>query len=243
MKSLTQLANHRQRTSLCRTTFAGFYNLTEKAVLICPVCCNSYFCDYCSKRKRNCLVWRIKNWSRNRHLFFYTVTLWTKHYTSRQSAEKINLHFSKLIQFFRRKYGRDFQFFKVLEFTKQGISHLHFLSDVDVPQGVLSRAWRTYSKSFIVKRKDLFNPHLLHIYLTKYLSKQGEDNSTSEFYFLYQKRRFSFSRNFTVKKALKRCWKFYDTHDCFAELLDFIRSRLGLSFFDTSWELCLYNTS
>src|SRR6185503_9681322 len=188
---------HKERTKLCRTSFAAFYCLEERTALITPVCCNSYFCEYCAKRKRLKVMHKLEDWSKGRKLYFYTVTIWTNWYTQERAAQTINTNFGKLIQYFRRQYGSAFEFFKVLEFTKKGYAHLHFVSDLQVPESELSKKWKTYTRSYIVKKIEINSLAFLKYYLTKYLTKSCSTEALNNWYWKFKKRRFSFSRNFS----------------------------------------------
>lgn len=188
---------HIIRCSCCQNTVTFCYrptSLNNYDVLQTYFHCHSYFCDVCAKKKKNKLIKKLNKIKPGQVLRFLTVTLDVSQYTPEQSLERISEMFNLLVKYLRYR-GFIFQYFKIIELTKQNIAHVHALVNCYLPAFVVSNCWYSVSGSYIVKLKIVKNKGMALFYLTKYLSKTMNYFANKLFYFL-RKRRYSYSQSF-----------------------------------------------
>lgn len=220
---------HILRCCSCQNTVTFCYrptSLNNYDILKTYFHCHSYFCEVCAKKKRNNLIKKMKNIKPGSVLRFLTVTLDVSKYTPESSLEKISEMFNMLVKYLRYR-GFKFQYFKIIELTKQNIAHVHALINCYLPKSVLSVCWFAISQSYIVDIVKIHNAKMALFYITKYISKTMNYFANKLFYFL-RKRRYSYSQSFFLPNEkeppfiLSRCY-FFDDFDLFSVVNHYFR--------------------
>lgn len=156
--------------------------------------CNSWYCTRCAPRKLKKLKARLYQFIGKKYTRLMTLTT---RYTN-QPIDLLLIDLSRdwdiLLKRIKRKYGK-VQYFKIVQFHKNGAPHLHCLIDKFIDQNWLSDQWSEIHNSPIVDIRFMDNHHAIN-YVSKYISKELE--AQSHFHALFQhvgRRRFAFSRN------------------------------------------------
>lgn len=217
-RSYEQYERHLNRVKSCSTTFELGYvqkSYTEFHVHPCAYSCNSYFCEHCAQKKRKMLLRKLRAIKNANNLRFLTLTLSASDYDPTTSISKISEFFNTLCKLLRyRKYK--FQYFKIIEMTKNNISHLHILIDTYIPAPLISSLWKQITGSYIIKILQVKDKKQVFTYISKYITKTLTSYSNLLFYF-YNKRRYSYSKFFF--DVIPKLEKFFMT---------------GIRFFDVS---------
>lgn len=96
----------------------------------------------------------------------------------------------------RREYG-EFEYLRVLELTKKGWPHFHFVARSGyIPQPWLSDRWDTLTGAPIVDVRKIEKTREAYWYVMKYLGKQH--------YCTFTERRVTMSKGFAPKRPEKR---------------------------------------
>lgn len=235
-KSFEQYEKHLHRVSNCSTTFELGYVQTshiEFKVHPCAYCCGSYFCKTCANSKRKKLLKRLRNIKSNTNLRFLTLTLSDKYFSPTTSINKISEFFNTFCKLLRYR-GYKFDYFKIIEMTKNNISHIHVLIDCYIPQPLISALWRQITKSYITKILFIHNTKQVFQYVSKYITKTINQFSNLLFFF-YSKRRYSASKNFFLKTEILEKFKmtgikFYNIDDFENILHKFFSSFIQYNF-------------
>jgi len=193
----------KERALNCSTSFLSSYYETPDLVQIKihPLLCNSPYCETCNNIKRIKLYNKLLQFSKNRQLRFLTLTYkYDDNY--KNILDKYSKDFNKFITYIRR-LNYKFNYFKIIEFTKNKIIHFHLLIDSYVPQQLLSNLWfQITSDSFIVFITRLLNNKQLINYCLKYITKSFNNNQ--DLFTAFKIRRFSFSRfTFDFNKCIE----------------------------------------
>lgn len=152
-----------------------------------PVYCKNRFCEICSLRRRMRIrhqvseIIRIRIRSRGKRLRMLTLTI--PNYPDPRSGCKIAVaSFKKLrkTRFWKSKVSGGAYF---LEITKPGGAyhcHLHVLLESEyIPQRIVSELWEVVSPGKIVWVQEIPAGAGVH-YVTKYLSKAGDDDLSTQ---------------------------------------------------------------
>ena len=206
-RSNQKLSRHLQRVQQCKSCHKIFISSTDKNVTsVCNVSlkCGSYFCPECSKHKRYKLISRLSKSVKDKKLRFLTLTFDTKQYSPEQTYE-LGSHYFNLFIKYLKYYNFKFQYFKVLEFTKQHYAHYHVILDCFIPIHLIKRLWQKITGSFIVFIKPVRSAKKLISYLLYYLTKVSSFDLNKIFY-QYSLRRYSYSRHFFLFPIIKNNW-------------------------------------
>jgi hypothetical protein len=230
-RNIQQLQKHLIRCNSCKNTISFCYRqptINKIEVIKTFFHCNSYFCETCANRKRRLLEKKFKNLKFNGRLRFLTLTLSTNQYTPEQALERISGFCNDFCHRLRdRKYK--FQFFKIIELTKNNQAHLHILINCFIPKDIVTKIWKDITGSYITDIRAIPNKQKAVDYLLKYMTKAI--NSTANYlFFLLRKRRYSYSQNFFLdtaesEKFIKSFIHFHDDVLFFELLNKFVKRR------------------
>lgn len=162
--------------------------------VIFPLKCNSWQCVKCRKRLSAKWLKKIRPGPVER---FITLTVDVKRFESvGEAVKKLYSAYKLLVQAIRRKYKK-FEYFSVIEFTKQGWPHIHILQrGTYIPHKWLSLQWDKLGMGFIVLPKKVRGR--AKEYLVKYMTKEAEC-------FAHHLRKIRYSKNFFfVADSLKK---------------------------------------
>lgn len=145
-------------------------NWSEGRALVLPY--NSRFSDGYRKRKVGKL--RALDKFAGRGGVFLTLTVDPTRFNSLKAAYSGLMDgFNRLVSYFRRRHGR-LDYARVLEFTKEGVPHLHVLflglSFLE-RQEKISELWEKYGVGRVVYVTRVWNRVSLRRYMLKYLTK------------------------------------------------------------------------
>lgn len=155
--------------------------------------CNSWDCPFCSLRKISALAARIKE--ANPERFVTLTTRATDNGSPDEEHKRLSKQIPKLIRKMDAKREPKTQYFRVLELTKRGWPHYHFLTKGPFwNQRELSHVWKSLSGAHIVDIRRVTGNHHLN-YVTKYIQKGLPIE--------WARRRFSASKNFFEPKPPK----------------------------------------
>lgn len=190
-----------------------------KHIKIIPARCKSYSCPICGRKKVFDLVDRLKSLRLTKYRFF-TLTLRNKYSLddTEKNINRINDCFNKLNKKLRKREGfKDFEYFKVVEVSPEGMVHIHGIWNKYIPIKQLSALWKTVtgdSYRVDVERIKTKNDAIEYLfkYMTKNVARHNQEyqmnffnmsvhNSAAMFY-EQGKRRYTSSRNF-FSKAVK----------------------------------------
>jgi len=213
--SQSKLHRHLNRCENCKKTASFCYrnkSYNQIEVLKSFFFCGSYFCPVCANKKKGKLFKKFQHLKFSQHCRFLTLTLSTKDYSNEQALEKISYFFNLFVKLLRYR-GYKFQYFKMLEFTKNNQVHIHALVSAYLDIRVVSLVWKSITGSYIC---DIRRPsNLKHTinYVLKYISK-SLNYDTNKLFFLLHKRRYSYSQNFFLptfpEQKFKQSWKYWN---------------------------------
>lgn len=169
-------------TMLCTELESGL-----EAIIAIP--CRRWGCRYCGGKKAFQLACKCELAKPER---FITLTIDPKHWLNPREAYDGTRR--KLSDFAKevRKIRGSFEYLRVLEVTKKGWPHYHFLAKCPyIPQATLSKIWASLTGAVIVDVRRVENQSNVFRYVLKYLCKQT--------YVPWTNRRVSWSKNFFVK--------------------------------------------
>lgn len=207
MKTQTELYKHRERCKTCGKKFLAVKKLNLKPGTIktdkieiqaLPIVCNSYFCPNCAKKKQKVIYSKTINALKHESWRFITLTTINNAGDFNTTATLANNAWNKLSTLLRRRFKK-MRYIKVLETGKNGMLHFHILTNLYIPQALLRYYWEKYTNAYIVDIRKVQSNKTAVNYIIKYIYKTFQDDHTNEQFFLNQKRRFSFSRNFADK--------------------------------------------
>jgi hypothetical protein len=177
---------------------------TERFLFLAP--CKRWQCEVCGPRKKYLLSRRIIEARPNRFLTLtvrnpnvrpndpddQTDTDWEPE-TPREAYDRTRRCCSELFKEFRRR-GMPQEYVRILEQTKKGYPHYHYLmrGDKPWPQAEVSRVWKRLTGSYVVDIQWVGASERQTGYVTKYLAKGDSVDFTS--------RRVSSSRGFFKPK-------------------------------------------
>jgi hypothetical protein len=160
---------------------------------IIAIPCRRWGCRWCGQRKAFQLACKCEQAKPER---FITLTIDPKHWLSPREAYDGTRR--KLSDFAKevRKLRGEFEYLRVLEVTKKGWPHYHFLAKCPyIPQTTLSKIWASLTGAVIVDVRRVEHQRNVFRYVLKYLCKQT--------YVPWTSRRVSWSRNFFPKPEAK----------------------------------------
>lgn len=134
-----------------------------------PIFCKSWICPHCSKLKQRRLEQRIRSAHPNK---FITLTVEQTPGLTRHDAETtIREHWSKFIAAVR-KFKPEFEYLKVIEWTKKGWPHVHVVARSDyLPQSLLATLWRKHVLPGFVDIRKIHDGSAMPREITKYVTK------------------------------------------------------------------------
>jgi predicted RNA-binding protein with RPS1 domain len=201
MRTEFELHKHLQRTEKCAVNSEIAYKIKdskETIIKLCPFRCHSYFCEHCFLIKRTRLRNKIQSVFKNGRWRFLTLTLDRKLYSNEIAIQKMNYFFNLFWKRFKDNNQR-FSYFKIVEFTKNGMIHLHILINKYLKINEIRDVWRSITGSFMVWIVDIKNKGMLSLYLSKYLSKSS-NKKHNEYFYLNKTRRYSYSQQLDLPK-------------------------------------------
>lgn len=158
-------------TSACtsQSTLVAYSQTLARAVFL-QVTCKRWGCRFCGTQKIRQLA-SITVDARPTKLI--TLTVNTKLWDSPRAAfDGTRRRLPRLIQKIRRAYG-EFEYLRVLEITKRGWPHYHFVARCKyLPQQIISGWWDQLTGAPIVDIRKIDRSADAYWYVTKYLGKQ-----------------------------------------------------------------------
>lgn len=247
MRTQFELHKHLKRTEKCAVNSEIAYKIkdsNETTLKLCPFRCHSYFCEHCNLIKKTRLRNKIQHVFKNGKWRFLTLTLDRKLYTNDIAIQKMNYFFNLFWKRFKDNNQR-FSYFKIVEFTKNGMIHLHILINKFIKINEIKSVWKDITGSFIVFVSDIKNKGMLSLYLSKYLSKSS-DKKHNEYFYLNKKRRYSYSQQLDLPRdeptGFHRTYILHNPEKDKTELIKlFLLYTLGIEFngkfvFDNSFQ-------
>jgi len=198
----SDLEEHLQHCKYCKSHFllltksanTDLYgDLHQKFVIPFQISCKSWFCPQCSKTFSSKIYVRAKEHFSAENCRLMTLTTDKTKYTTEEAILNINKNFNSFITTIKKLY-KNLKFFKVLEISKGDSVHLHVLINQYIPAALISKIWLRFHNSYIVKLQKCTSTAKAISYLLKYLSKSFTSFETNKIYFIFRRRRYSFSR-------------------------------------------------
>ena len=235
MRNNEQLYRHLERTKTCGNRFILtkheikadlFGEKMQPMITPLPLFCNSYFCSHCSKKKKNILFMKAKQGMQNESWRMLTLT-------TKNTGDNLQLNFflfakawNKLATFLRKRH-QDLKYFKVMEIGKNGMLHAHILINIYVQKEIIKKLWKKYTGAYIIDiRRVTGNKKSLN-YILKYFEKSLEEFETNKYFYQFQKRHFSFSRNWKKQEKKKEKFRLISERVFTAQALHDILLQLG----------------
>lgn len=148
--------------------------------------CKQWTCRHCGEKKASALAATAAAAKPNK-LITLTINP-ALHESPRSAFDVTRRKCATLVQMIRRSFGT-FEYLRVLELTKKGWPHYHFVARCGfIPQPWLSDRWNTLTGAPIVDVRALKKTREAYWYVMKYLGKQH--------YCDFTKRRVTISKNF-----------------------------------------------
>lgn len=156
------------------------------AMYVIQIRCKRWGCRVCGERKAKSLAMRVAEAEPNR---FVTLTVNPSAEISPKSAwEKNSRHIPTLIKTLRKSVG-PIEYFRVLEVTRKGWPHWHFLVRSGyIAQKLVSDEWCKLTGAPIVDVRQVKKTFAAYSYCVKYLAKQA--------YVPWTNRRCTWSKDF-----------------------------------------------
>jgi len=169
------------------STMVGYSMVLNHTVVI-AITCKRWGCRFCGQKKMAVLGHKTVN---AKPTTLITLTVNNRlHSTPRAAWEKTRRQIPKLIQRIRRNFG-EFEYLKILEITKKGWPHYHFVARCEyIPQPRLSAWWNDLTGAPIVDVRKVKRTTDAYFYVVKYLGKQR--------YIPWTNRRASMSKHFDL---------------------------------------------
>lgn len=210
-----QLEQHLIRCCSCQQTSSFVYrqkSYNTYEILKTHFFCRSYFCALCSQKKRKVLRWKLRNFKAQGTIRFLTVTLSTKDYTSDESLQYISGYFNLLVKYLRYR-GFVFQYFKMIEFTKNNQAHIHAIVNCYLPLTIVRHCWKEITDSYECHITRPESPQHVINYILFYITKQNNMQLNKSCFFL-MKRRYSYSQLFflplVIQKPFLRSFRYWN---------------------------------
>lgn len=203
-RTMDDLSKHLTRTRSCRETLTFGYrqqSVNKYDVKRIFFHCHSYFCEHCANKKKGLLLKKLKTIKPGQILRFLTLTLSTKQYTPEESLIKISSFVNLWVKFMRYR-GFNFQYFKIIEFTKNQQAHVHILVNCFLPLTVALNVWKQITGSYVGWIKLIKNKNVAISYILKYITK-SVNTTFNHLFYLFMKRRYSYSRGFFLPVIYK----------------------------------------
>jgi hypothetical protein len=181
--------NPKENLTLCEcpkaSTMVG-YSMTLQRTVYVAVTCKQWSCSFCGRQKVVKFAKIAEAAKPNR---FITLTVNNSLYeTPRDAYDATRRRIPNLIRSIRRDHG-SFEFMRVLEVTRKGWPHYHFIARSDyIPQGWLSNEWAALVGAPIVDVRKIKRHVDAYFYVVKYLAKQH--------YIPWTNRRVTFSKHY-----------------------------------------------
>ena len=157
--------------------------------VVMAVTCKQWKCRFCGGAKVRRLA-AITREAKPTTLITLTVNP-ALHDDPRSAWNKVQPAVPRLVQRIRKKVG-EFEYLRVLEITKKGWPHFHFVARTSfMPQSWLSQEWCQLTGAPIVDIRKIKRTQDAYFYVVKYLSKQE--------YIPWTDRRVTLSRKFDLK--------------------------------------------
>jgi hypothetical protein len=140
----------------------------------------------------------------SRQYSFLTLTYSTHLYSQKSAFLLLKEHIREFFRLLRKRYKK-FEYFWVVELTKNCYPHVHIIISKFIHWKVVRAIWHRVTKNKVVDIRTAGHKNVSE-YLTKYLSKQSKHNET-QFAVIFKNvdRLYGSSRNFfSVNKEFKK---------------------------------------
>lgn len=143
------------------------------------------------------------------------------------ALRNINLAWNAFATVLRRQYP-GIRYFKVLEVSDKKSVHLHIILNKYIPAPWIIKYWSRYWQSYIVDIKAVQTIKETLNYILKYVFKSTDNFNSNKIFYIYNKRRFSFSRSWSLEKPEKKSYTTY-TKLIFSlpALFEFLKARIN----------------
>ena len=170
------------------------YSLAEHRPFLIQIRCRRWSCPVCGRRKIGHYAKRVEAAEPNR---FLTLTVSTKLWKDpREAYDETRRQCSPLFTLLRKEFG-SIEYFRVLEVTKKGWPHYHYLIRSDyLPHQRIKSHWQRLTGAYIVDIRPIKTTENAYWYTVKYLAKQDAVPWTD--------RRCTWSRRFFRKQHWKK---------------------------------------
>lgn len=248
LKSESQLIRHLQSTERCgqrfllsnKTSYSDLFH-TVKNIQLSPLTlfCKSYFCPNCTSKKKSRYRYRVKKKLGKKTWRFLTLTTVNNYHNTVEQLLRINNDWNRLRTYLVKKVGK-IAYVKCLEVGSDGMVHLHVMIDKYIPQILIAHAWQKYCGAYVVKINKAKSHEACTGYITSYISKSTNDFETNKKFYLYNKRRLTFSREFSEENNFEETYNLIVNH-VFREseminfLLDYVVTT-GIKFHDFDFQ-------
>jgi hypothetical protein len=166
----------------------GYSQSLQREVLV-AITCKRWGCRFCGEQKIKKHA-TIAADAEPTKLITLTVNN-NLHAGPREAYDATRRKIPDLVKRIRKAHG-EFEFMRVLEITKAGWPHYHFIARCSyIPQSWLSDQWNILTGAPIVDVRKIKRPSEAYFYVMKYLGKQR--------YIHWTNRRVTFSRGYAVK--------------------------------------------
>jgi len=169
--------------------------------------CRRWSCPVCGKLKRYNLIRRIIEAKPNR--FMTLTTKPAEHETPEDLYARTAKFIPRLFQKFERQSKTKTEYLRIVELTKRGYPHYHFL--LRGPwwdQSAISRCWQSMTGAFIVDIRRVKGPKLI-AYVAKYTTKDS----------------FTAADTWWVRKRITHSRKFFGPDSPGPEWCDFTKPK------------------
>jgi len=169
-KSLDEREFKKHRNRNCGISTLSCRKAGDSTVIMFRSKCKVWSCEDCGPKKAKLYKHLISEVAEREGLNrFLTLTLDPSKITG-DSTRYLRLSFNKFRTYIRRRYGAPIKYIAILEFTQQGIAHLHVLVDRFIEQKWISESWSAVGGGKIVDIRWV-DIHRVSHYLAKYLTK------------------------------------------------------------------------
>jgi hypothetical protein len=173
-------------------TLTGF-SLSLNARVVVALTCKRWGCRVCGEKKMAHYGWKVAKAAPNKLITLTTnPNVWENPRAAYDGTRRKVTEFATKV----RRFAKPFEYFKVLEVTKNGWPHYHLIARSPyLPQRKLSAIWNHLTNAPIVDVRAIKKSGEVYQYVVKYLGKQK--------YIPWTERRCSWSRGFFEKDDFK----------------------------------------
>lgn len=188
--------------------------------------CGKWECPQCGRVKKNRLIRRVLKAKPNRFLTLTVKDLPNE--TPRECYDRTRRKISELFRHFR-KSGRSAEYWRVIEQTKRGIPHYHFLLRGPFwPQDEISFRWKMLTGAWIVDIRSVKRGKHVANYVAKYMTKGAVS---------FTRQRYCASRGFWLAEEPKKPSKWFHWSRSRTPVFEFIAKSHLDHLYGTTWEV------